>query len=287
MQNIGFIGTGIMGAAMVRNLMQAGFSVTVNTRTKEKADALLAEGAYWANSIAACVKDKDAVITIVGYPQDVEQVYFGKAGILENADKNSLLIDMTTSRPQLAERIYTAAGEYGLFALDAPVTGGEPKAVAGALTIMAGGDKAAFDRAMPLFSAMGENIRYLGKAGNGQHCKMANQIGIAGALSGVCEALAYANAVGLNAQQTFDTIKTGSAQSTQMELMGSKIITHDDSPSFYLKHIRKDLQIAMDELEARQSELPMAKFVCNAYAELEQQGFGDCGSQSLYRFYER
>jgi len=267
-------------------LMKAGFTVTIHSRTKSKADELLQEGAIWADSVAQCAKGKDAVITIVGYPEDVEQVYFGEGGLLENACPDTIVIDMTTSRPALAAEIYDKAKAKSLHALDAPVTGGEPKAISGEMTIMIGGDETTFHKAMPLFSAMGANIRYQGTAGMGQHCKLANQIGIAGALSGACEALAYAKAVGLDPQIVFDTIKTGSAQSTQLDLMGPKILTKEDTPSFYLKHILKDLRLSIEEVEKTKQTLPMATFVRDAYSKLEQDGCGNFGSQSLYRYYE-
>lgn len=194
MKKVGFIGIGIMGKSMVRNLMKAGFEVAVYTRTKEKAEDVIAEGAVWCEDVKTCAAGRDAVITIVGYPKDVEEVYFGDDGIVASADPGTFLIDMTTTSPKLAVRIYEDAAKAGLKALDAPVTGGDTGAREGTLTILAGGDEADFNACMPLFEAMGKNIKYEGKAGNGQHTKMCNQIAIAGAISGVCEAMVYANA---------------------------------------------------------------------------------------------
>ena len=286
MKTVGFIGVGIMGRAMVRNLMKAGFDVTVYTRTKEKAQGNLEEGALWASSVAECAAGKDAVITMVGYPSDVEEVYFGSGGVLENASPGTLLIDTTTSTPDLAMRITAAAAEKKLHALDAPVTGGEAGAIKGTLIFMVGGDEGAFQQAMPLFEAMGGTIRYQGAAGYGQHCKMANQIGIAAAISGLCEALAYAEAVGLDSAVVLDTIKGGSAGSFQMNVLGEKVLARDDSPAFYLKHLLKDLKITMDESEKRGRALPQTRGVLEMYQKLEEQGFGDCGTQSLFRYYE-
>ena len=286
MKTIGFIGTGLMGRAMVRNLMKAGYTVTVYTRTKAKARGNIDDGALWADSVAECVRDKDAVISMVGYPADVEEVYFGTGGILENAKSGALLIDATTSTPELAARIAAAAKARGLEALDAPVTGGERGAIDGTLVIMAGGETSAFERAMPLFEAMGKTIRYQGPAGFGQHCKMANQIGIAGALSGVCEAIAYAETAGLDPALVIDTIKGGSAGSVQMNLLSSKILARDDSPAFYLKHLLKDLKISIEESAARGRELPQTRGVMEMYQALEDCGLGDCGTQSLFRYYE-
>lgn len=188
MKKVGFIGIGIMGKSMVRNLMKAGFEVAVYTRTREKAEEVIAEGAVWCKDVKTCAAGRDAVITIVGYPKDVEEVYFGENGIIASADPDTVLIDMTTTSPKLAVRIYEDAKKAGLKALDAPVTGGDTGAREGTLTILAGGDEADFTACMPLFEAMGKNIKYEGKAGNGQHTKMCNQIAIAGAISGVCEA---------------------------------------------------------------------------------------------------
>ena len=174
MKKVGFIGIGIMGKSMVRNLMKAGFEVAVYTRTKEKAEDVIAEGAAWCEDVKTCAAGRDAVITIVGYPKDVEEVYFGDDGIIANADPGTFLIDMTTTSPKLAVRIYEDAAKVGLKALDAPVTGGDTGAREGTLTILAGGDEADFNACMPLFEAMGKNIKYEGKAGNGQHTKMCN-----------------------------------------------------------------------------------------------------------------
>ena len=286
MKTVGFIGVGIMGRAMVRNLMKAGFEVTVYTRTKEKAQGNLDEGAIWADTVAACVRGKDAVITMVGYPADVEEVYFGAEGILEHASPGALLIDATTSTPDLAVKIAAAGCEKGFAVLDAPVTGGEIGAINGTLVIMVGGDPAAFQRAMPLFEAMGTTVRHQGAAGLGQHCKMANQIGIAGAISGLCEAVAYCKAVGLDAAVVLDTIKGGSAGSAQMNMLGGKVLAGDDSPGFYLKHLLKDLNIAMEESEKRGRPLPQASGVREMYRALDARGLGDCGTQALLRYYE-
>ena len=179
MKKIGFIGTGIMGRSMVRNLMKAGYQVAVYNRTKSKADELVAEGAVWCDSPAECAKGRDVVITIVGYPKDVEQVYFGEDGVIKGADPGTCLIDMTTTSPKLAREIYEKGKEKGLKVLDAPVTGGDSGAKAGTLTILAGGDKETFDFCLPVFEAMGKSIYYEGPAGNGQHTKMCNQTAFA------------------------------------------------------------------------------------------------------------
>ena len=189
---IGFIGVGVMGKSMVRNLMKNGFNVSIYTRTKIKAEDVISEGAIWCDDIKDCVKDKDAIITIVGYPKDVEEVYFGEDGILNNAKEGAYLIDMTTTSPKLSIKIYEEAKKKNLYSLDAPVSGGDVGAKNATLSIMVGGDKESFEKCMPVFDALGNTIIYEGKAGSGQHTKMANQIAIGGAIAGVCEAVAYA-----------------------------------------------------------------------------------------------
>ena len=208
MKKIGFIGVGIMGKSMVRNLMKSGFELHIFARNKEKVQDVIDEGAVFHGSIAECVKDAEAVITIVGFPKDVEEVYFDSGNILDSAKKGAYLIDMTTTSPALAEKIYAEGTKRGFKVLDAPVTGGDTGAKNGTLSILAGGDKAVYEDCIPLFKAMGTNINYQGTAGCGQHAKMANQIAIAGTLSGVCEALAYAKAKGLDLDVLLKSIST-------------------------------------------------------------------------------
>lgn len=286
MKKIGFIGVGIMGKSMVRNLMKAGFDVAIYTRTKSKVEDVICEGAAWRDSVKECVADRDAVITIVGYPKDVEEVYFGEGGILKNAPTGAYVIDMTTSSPKLAERIYEEAKAVGLYALDAPVTGGDSGAKAGTLTILAGGDREAFDACMPVFEAMGKNINYEGKAGNGQHTKMCNQIAIAGALSGACEALAYAQAVGLDPKLMLESISTGAAGSAQMNNVASRILKDDFEPGFFIKHFIKDMKIALTEANRSDLFLEVLSLVLSNYEELESEGYGDLGTQALIKYYE-
>lgn len=286
MKKIGFIGVGIMGKSMVRNLMKAGFDVAIYTRTKSKVEDVICEGAAWRDSVKECVADRDAVITIVGYPKDVEEVYFGEGGILKNAPTGAYVIDMTTSSPKLAERIYEEAKAVGLYALDAPVTGGDSGAKAGTLTILAGGDREAFDACMPVFEAMGKNINYEGKAGNGQHTKMCNQIAIAGALSGACEALAYARAVGLDPKLMLESISTGAAGSAQMNNVASRILKDDFEPGFFIKHFIKDMKIALTEANRSDLFLEVLSLVLSNYEELEAEGYGELGTQALMKYYE-
>lgn len=283
--NIGFIGIGIMGKSMVRNLMKAGHEVAVYNRTKAKAEDVIAEGALWCDSVAECAAGRDVVITIVGYPKDVEEVYFGENGILKNCAKGTVVIDMTTTSPKLAVRIYEEAKALGLHALDAPVTGGDAGAKAGTLTILAGGDKEVFDSCLPVLEAMGKTIRYEGKAGNGQHTKMCNQIAIAGALSGACEAIAYAKAVGLDTRLMLDSISTGAAGSFQMTNVAAKTLDDNYEPGFFLKHFIKDMSLASEEALAAGTRLDVLDQVLGACRQLEAQGMGDLGTQALMKYY--
>lgn len=284
---IGFIGVGVMGGPMVLNLMKKGFDVSIYTRTKSKAEGVIAAGAHWCDTIADCAAGRDVVITIVGYPKDVEEVYFSEKGILNSADKGTVLIDMTTTSPRLSERIYAAANEKGMTALDAPVSGGDVGAQKGTLAIMVGGDRDAFDKMHDVFAAMGTNIRYQGGAGCGQHTKMANQIAISGCVAAVCEAIAYAKRCGLDPQDMFDAISTGAAGSWQLTNNGQKIINGDYAPGFYVKHFIKDMNIALDEAQARDLDLTVLHMVRDKYDELAAQGGADEGTQALIKVIDK
>lgn len=286
MKKIGFIGVGIMGKSMVRNLRKAGYEVAIYTRTKAKAEDVIAEGAVWCDTAAECAKGRDAVITIVGYPKDVEEVYFGDNGIIANADPGTYVIDMTTTSPRLAVRIWEEAEKAGLHAVDAPVTGGDTGAKAGTLTILAGGKKEDFDACVPVFEAMGKNINYEGKAGNGQHTKMCNQIAIAGALAGACEAMVYAKNTGLDVDTMLKSISTGAAGSAQMNNVASKAAKDDYAPGFFLKHFIKDMGIADEEALAADTRLGVLEDVLGMAKKLESEGMGDLGTQALIKYYK-
>ena len=286
MKKIGFIGVGIMGKSMVRNLRKAGYEVAIYTRTKAKAEDVIAEGAVWCDTAAECAKGRDVVITIVGYPKDVEEVYFGDNGIIANADPGTYVIDMTTTSPRLAVRIWEEAEKAGLHAVDAPVTGGDTGAKAGTLTILAGGKKEDFDACVPVFEAMGKNINYEGQAGNGQHTKMCNQIAIAGALAGACEAMVYAKNTGLDVDTMLKSISTGAAGSAQMNNVASKAAKDDYAPGFFLKHFIKDMGIADEEALAADTRLGVLEDVLGMAKKLESEGMGDLGTQALIKYYK-
>lgn len=287
MKKIGFIGVGIMGKSMVRNLMKNGFEVSIFARNKGKVLDVISEGAEFYSTISECVKNCDATITIVGFPKDVDEVYFGKNGILENVKKGSYVIDMTTSSPELAVKIYEEAKSKGIKALDAPVTGGDIGAKNGTLTILVGGDEEDYKVCMPIFNAMGTNIHYEGKAGFGQHTKLANQIMIAGAISGVCEAMAYAEEKGLDVKKMLDSVSTGAAGSKQLELVSPKILDNDFAPGFFIKHFIKDMKLARDEALANGLELEVLSKALENYEALEKEGFGDLGTQALIKHYKK
>ena len=286
MRKVGFIGVGIMGKSMVRNLMKAGFELHIYARNRAKVEDVIGEGALFHDSIAACVKGCEAVITIVGFPQDVEEVYFDEGGILESADAGAYLIDMTTTSPQISVKISKEGEEKGFHVLDAPVTGGDTGAKAGTLSILVGGKEEDFEACMPLFEAMGTNINYQGEAGCGQHAKLANQIMIAGTLTGVCEALSYAKAKGLDMPTLLKSVSTGAAGSKQLDTFGPKILEEDYSPGFFMKHFIKYMKLALVEANISGLSLEMLSLVLANYEELEAEGLGDLGTQALMKYYE-
>lgn len=288
MQNktIGFIGTGVMGKSMARNLMKTGYELNVFTRTKEKANDLLAEGATWQDSVGSLAEHSDIIITIVGYPSDVEEVYFGEEGILENAKPGSFVIDMTTSSPDLAQEIAEKAKAADIYAYDAPVSGGDVGARNGKLTIMVGGDQEQFDEILPVFQAMGENIVLQGEAGAGQHTKMSNQIAIASGMMGVCEAITYAEKAGLDPKKVLSSIEFGAAGSWSLSNLGPRMIDGNFDPGFYVKHFIKDMKIAIDSAEKMQIPVPGLKLAKQLYEELSESGGDNDGTQALYKYYQ-
>lgn len=287
MKKIGFIGIGVMGESMARHLMNKGYEVAVYTRTKAKAEALISEGALWCDTVAQCAKGRDIVITMVGYPKDVEEVYFGENGIIASADEGTYIIDMTTTSPKLSIKIDAAAREKGLHALDAPVSGGDVGAQKGTLAIMVGGAKEDFEVCYKIFECMGTNIVYEGKAGNGQHTKMANQIALGGVMASLCEAMSYAKSVGLDVETMLSTISQGAAGSWQMSNMAPRIAKGDLDPGFYIKHYIKDMKIALEEAEDVGIQMGMMEKILGMYQALEDEGHGDLGTQALIKYYEK
>ncbi|WP_041138325.1 NAD(P)-dependent oxidoreductase [Beduini massiliensis] len=286
MEKIAFIGVGVMGKSMVRNLMKKGYEVSIYTRTKSKVEDVIEEGALWHEDVASCVENQDIIMSMVGYPADVEEIYFADHGILAHAKTGAVVIDFTTSSPALARKIYEAAKEKGISALDAPVSGGDVGAQNGTLSIMVGGDEATYQQVLPILFVLGTTLNYTGTAGNGQHTKMANQIALGGAIAGVCEAMTYARANGLNIQNMLDCISSGAAGSWQMSNMAPRIQKEDFAPGFFIKHYIKDLKIAKEGADLAHVDLQIMEAVLSMYQALEDEGLGDLGTQALIKYYE-
>ncbi len=286
MNTIGFIGVGVMGKSMIRNLMRKGYDVSIYTRTKEKALDVIDEGAKWCDDVKSCVNNKDVIITIVGYPKDVEEVYFGNNGILENSKEGCCVIDMTTTSPKLSVKIYNEAKNRNINALDAPVSGGDIGAKNGTLSIMVGGELEVFEKHKDVLDALGTNIIYEGKAGSGQHTKMANQIAIAGAIAGVCEAITYGKEAGLDVEKMLDSISEGAAGSWQMRNMAPRMLKGDFKPGFYIKHFIKDINLALEGSNDNSINLGVLNEVLKMYNKLNENNLGDLGTQGLIKYYE-
>lgn len=284
--SIAFIGTGVMGRSMAGHLLKAGHALHLHNRTKAKAQLLLDAGAHWHDTPGAAAAQADFVISIVGFPADVEATYFGADGVLAHARPGTVLIDMTTSSPLLARRIAEAAAAKGLHSLDAPVSGGDVGAREARLVIMVGGDAAAFDRAQPLFAVMGKNILLQGGPGAGQHCKLANQISIASIMMSWCEALTYAQKAGLDPVRVIESIGGGAAASWSLNHLAPRALKGDFAPGFYVKHFLKDMRLALESAEALQLDLPGLKQAKKLYDEVERRGWADSGTQALLRLYQ-
>lgn len=278
---IGWIGTGVMGASMFGHILHAGFKGYVFNRTKSKALPLIEKGAEWKENpklIAAC---SDIVFTIVGYPSDVSEVYFGENGLLKGVSNGKVLIDMTTTSPSLAKEIYDAALSGNASVLDAPVSGGDIGARNAALSIMVGGDRTVFDKMLPLLEIMGNKIVYQGKAGAGQHTKMVNQIVLASTMIGVCEGLLYGYKAGLDPGVMLESISGGAAACWTLNNLAPRIIQNDFEPGFYIDHFIKDMGIALEEAKNMSIILPGLELVHQLYLSLKAKSYGLKGTQAL------
>ncbi|WP_230129356.1 NAD(P)-dependent oxidoreductase [Bacillus sp. CECT 9360] len=284
---IGFIGTGVMGKSMAGHLLQAGYKLIVYTRTKEKAKELLENGAEWADSPKKMAMLANVIISIVGYPHDVEEIYLGDDGIIKNGRENTYLIDMTTSTPELASKIFSEAKKKDMHAIDAPVSGGDIGAKEARLAIMAGGDEADFEAVKPLFKIIGTNIIYQGPTGSGQHTKMCNQIAIASNMIGVSEAVVYAKKAGLNPEKVLQSISSGAAGSWSLSNLAPKMIEGDFEPGFYIKHFIKDMNIALQEAEKMGMDAPGLSLAKALYDQLAEAGEEISGTQALYKYWQK
>jgi len=287
MTRIGWIGIGVMGRSMCGHLQKAGYPVSLYTRTREKAVELLAGGATWCATPAEVAQRSDVIFTMVGFPSDVEQVYLAEDGILAGLREGSMVCDMTTSEPSLAVRIYNAARSRSAAALDAPVSGGDVGAREAKLAIMVGGDKQAFDAALPLFRKMGETVALMGGAGAGQHTKMANQIVISGNMIGMVEALLYTHKAGLGLDAMIDIVGKGAASSFSLNNLGRRIAKGDFNPGFFIKHFVKDMGIALQEARRMNLALPGLALVNQFYVSAQALGFENLGTQGLYKVLAR
>src|SRR5688572_1867348 len=278
---IGWIGTGVMGLSMCGHLMAKGYPTTIYSRTKSRAQSLLDKGAVWADTPAAVAEQSDIIFTIVGLPSDVREVYQQDGGILGAAKRGAITVDMTTTEPSLAREIYRLAKARGIFAIDAPVSGGDVGAKNATLSIMVGGDKDAVEIVMPLFQAMGKNIVHQGEAGNGQHTKMCNQIVLAGTIIGVCESLLYGYKAGLDLDTMLSSITKGAAQCWILDNLAPKMVKRNFDPGFFVEHFEKDLGIALDECKRMGVAMPGLALVRQFYVALKSQGHGRLGYHSL------
>ncbi|MDB5106702.1 MAG: oxidoreductase [Fibrobacteres bacterium] len=279
---IGFIGLGVMGSSMASRLQEAGYGLRVHTRTASKAASLLERGAMWSPGVAAVAAESRAIVTMLGFPEEVEAVYFGPGGVMESARPGSILIDMTTTRPALSRRIHAEARQRGLQALDAPVSGGDVGAREGKLSIMVGGDPEAFEAAQALFRVMGSRYVLQGGAGSGQRVKLCNQIAGFGSTLGTCEALSFAVRAGLDPVKVLESIGAGAASSWALTNLAPRVIRGDFAPGFFVRHFLKDIKLALEEGEAMGAFTPGLALAKELYASLERMGMGDKGTQALY-----
>jgi 3-hydroxyisobutyrate dehydrogenase len=280
--HLGWIGTGVMGLSMCGHLLDKGNAVTVYNRTKSKAQPLLDKGAQWGESPRAVAAQSDVLFSMVGYPRDVREVYFGADGILAGVKPGSLVIDMTTTEPSLSKEIYAAAKAKGIEAVDAPVSGGDVGARNATLSIMVGGDAEAVERVRPLLEILGKTIIHQGGPGAGQHAKMCNQIVIAGTMIGVCESLLYGHKAGLNLETMLQSIRGGAAGCWSLENLAPRILKRNFAPGFLVDHFIKDMEIALAEAERMNLSLPGLTLVHDLYRMLQAQGHGHDGTQALY-----
>lgn len=279
--NIGWIGTGVMGASMVGHLMKAGFKATVYNRSKDKAADLLKQGATWADTPKAVAEKSDVVFAIVGFPKDVREVFLGEQGALAGSKAGTVLVDMTTSEPSLAVEIYDTAKKKGVHSVDAPVSGGDVGAKNAALSIMIGGDKEIVDALNPCWQAMGKTIVHQGPAGAGQHTKMVNQILISTTMIGLCEALLYGYKSGLDLETVFKSVSTGAAGSKSLDNLGPRILAGNFDPGFYVEHFIKDMGIALSEAKKMGLSLPGLALAEQLYLSVKAKGWGRNGTHAL------
>ena len=283
--SIGFIGLGVMGSSMAGHILKSGYPLTVFNRTRSKADHLIDAGAVWANSPAEIAKKSDIIFTIIGDPSDVKRVYLEDDGLVQSAHSGTMLVDMTTSSPKLAQQISEVAATKDISVLDAPVSGGDRGAREATLSIMIGGNEAAYGRILPILKVMGKNIVYQGPAGSGQHTKMANQIAVAAGMFGITESLAYAKKSGLDPEKVLQSISSGAAGSWSLSNLAPRILNGDFAPGFFVKHFIKDMRIALESAESMELSLPCLEMAKASYDRLAALGHENLGTQALAKLY--
>ncbi len=288
MSKVSFIGLGVMGYPMAGYISKAGHDVTVFNRTKSKADKWLQtyKGNY-ANTPAEAAKDCDFVFTCVGNDKDLEEVTIGKQGLYNTIKKGAIYIDNTTASADIARKLHASAKAHGFGFLDAPVSGGQAGAENGALTVMVGGDEADFKKAEPIIDCYSKKIKLLGPAGNGQLCKMVNQICIAGLVQGLSEAINFGLNAKLNMYDVIEVISKGAAQSWQMENRYKTMIEDKFDYGFAVDWMRKDLKIAMEEAKKNNSPLPITKIIDEFYGEVQKQGGNRWDTSSLIKRFRK
>ena len=278
---VGWIGTGVMGAAMCGHLLAAGYEVTVSTRTRARAQSLVAAGAHWAQSPREVALASDVIFTMLGYPGDVRDVILGPRGLMETVRAHTVVVDMSTSEPALAREIAEQGASRDVPSLDAPVSGGDVGAKNATLSIMVGGDQDVFNAVLPCFRVVGHSVRRLGSHGAGQHTKMTNQILVAANMVGVCEALLYAYRAGLDLEEVLAAVSGGAGASWALTNLAPRIVTQDMNPGFYVDHFVKDMGIALAEAARMKLALPGLALARQLYVALQSQGYGSSGTQAL------
>ncbi len=284
--HIGFVGLGIMGKPMARNLLKAGYSLTAYSRQRAAVEALMADGASGAQSAREAAEEADVVIIIVTDTPDVRQVTLGQEGILEGIQSGKVIIDMSTISPTVTREIAQTAETKGVHLLDAPVSGGEGGAIAATLSIMVGGEEAVFQSCLPIFRAMGKNITHMGPSGTGQLTKLCNQIAVAVTNLAMSEALVFGAKAGVNLEKMQQAISAGAAGSWQLSNLAPRILQRDFDPGFMVKLQQKDLRLVLQEAEHLQLPLPATSLVHNLFHALEASGAGDEGTHALVKVLE-
>ncbi len=271
-----------MGLSMCRHLVHAGHPMTIHSRTAARGQPLLSEpGVEWAGSPGELAEQSDVIFSIVGYPDDVRNIHLETGGTIAAARPGTILVDMTTSSPELAREIYQRARENDLHSIDAPVSGGDTGARNATLSIMLGGDAEPVQKVLPLLRRMGKTIVHQGAAGCGQHTKMANQILIATNMIGVCESLLYAWRAGLDLEKVMQSVSSGAASSWSLSNLAPRIMAGDFAPGFFVEHFVKDIGIALSEAGRMNLNLPGLQLARQLYLELQNQGGSRMGTQAL------